>query len=197
MPTSRLTLLAVAMLATVFALLPMSANAATSGGSSSSSGARTGGVSPDDPEFRPAGKAKIVAGRAIPPADAPPEVVNAINGANKIVGKPYKYGGGHGSLEDSGYDCSGTLSYALNGGGLLGGSPLDSSSFMRWGKKGKGKWITVYSNPGHAYMMIAGLRLDTGMRDNSVPGQFPGRGPRWAKAKRSPRGFTARHPQGF
>ena len=193
MPTSRLTLLAVAMLATVFALLPMSANAATSG----SSGARTGGVSPDDPEFRPTGKAKIVAGRAIPPADAPPEVVNAINAANKIVGKPYKYGGGHGRLEDSGYDCSGTISYALHGAGLLGGSPLDSGSFMRWGEPGKGKWITVYTNPGHAFVMIAGLRLDTGMRDNTVRGQFPGRGPRWAKVKRSTRGFVARHPDGF
>ncbi len=197
MPTSRLTMLAVAMLATVFALLPMSANAATSGGSSTSSGARTGGVSPDDPEFRPTGKAKIVAGRAIPPADAPPEVVNAINAANKIVGKPYKYGGGHAVLEDTGYDCSGTVSYALNGAGLLGTTPLDSSSFMRWGKRGKGKWFTVYTNPGHAFIMIAGLRLDTGMRDNTVPGQIPGRGPRWAKKKRSTRGFTARHPAGF
>src|SRR5215207_10602853 len=138
MPTSRLNmLLAAAMLAAAFALLPASANAATSGGATSgSSGARTGGVSPDDPEFKPAGKAKLVAGRAIPPADAPPEVVNAINAANKIVGKPYKYGGGHGKIEDSGYDCSGTVSYALNGAGLLKG-PLDSGSFMRWGLKGK------------------------------------------------------------
>jgi len=199
MPTSRLNmLLAAAMLAAAFALLPASANAATSGGATSgSSGARTGGVSPDDPEFKPAGKAKLVAGRAIPPADAPPEVVNAINAANRIVGKPYKYGGGHAIVEDSGYDCSGTVSYALNGAGLLGTTPLDSSSFMRWGKRGKGKWFTIYTNPGHAFVMIAGLRLDTGMRDNTVPGQIPGRGPRWAKAKRSTRGFTARHPDGF
>jgi len=199
MPTSRLNmLLAAAMLAAAFALLPASANAATSGGATSgSSGARTGGVSPDDPEFKPAGKAKLVAGRAIPPADAPPEVVNAINAANRIVGKPYKYGGGHAVVEDTGYDCSGTVSYALNGAGLLGTTPLDSSSFMRWGKRGTGKWFTVYTNPGHAFIMIAGLRLDTGMRDNTVPGQIPGRGPRWAKAKRSTRGFTARHPDGF
>jgi hypothetical protein len=196
-------LLAVAMLAAASALIPMSANAATtssSGGASTapqSSGVRTGGVSPDDPEFQPTGKAKIVAGRAIPPADAPPEVVNAINAANLIVGKPYKWGGGHGSFEDAGYDCSGTVSYALNGAGLLGTTPLDSGSFMRWGLKGKGKWFTVYTNPGHAFMMIAGLRLDTGMRDNTVQGQIPGRGPRWAKTKRSTRGFTARHPNGF
>ena len=195
-------MLAVAMIATVLVLLPMSANAATRPGgatpdSSQSSGARTGGVSPDDPEFRPTGKAKLVGGRAIPPADAPPEVAKAIEAANRIVQKPYKYGGGHGSFEDSGYDCSGTISYALNGAGLLGSTPLDSTSFMRWGAKGKGKWFTVYSNPGHAFVMIAGLRLDTGMRDNTVRGQFPGRGPRWAKVKRSTRGFTARHPDGF
>ena len=202
MSSSRLNmLLAAAMLAAAFALLPASADAATrssSGGASSgSSGARTGGVSPDDPEFKPAGKAKLVAGRAIPPVDAPPEVVNAINAANKIVGKPYKYGGGHALVEDSGYDCSGTVSYALLGAGLLKSTPLDSSSFMRWGRRGKGKWFTIYTNPGHAFVIIAGLRLDTGMRDNTVAGQIPGRGPRWAKAKRSTRGFKARHPAGF
>jgi hypothetical protein len=199
MSSSRLNmLLAAAMLAAAFALLPASANAATSGGASSgSSGARTGGVSPDDPEFRPAGKAKLVGGRAIAPVDAPPQVKAAIDAANRIVGKPYKYGGGHALVEDSGYDCSGTVSYALLGAGLLKGSPLDSGSFMSWGKRGKGKWFTVYTNPGHAFIIIAGLRLDTGMRDNSVQGQIPGRGPRWAKAKRSTRGFTARHPAGF
>ena len=201
MSTSRLNmLLAAALLAAAFALLPTSAVAATKNGGAAtpgSTGARTGGVSPDDPEFKPAGKAKIVAGRAIPPVDAPPEVVDAITAANKIVGKPYKWGGGHGIVEDSGYDCSGTVSYALLGGGLLTGNPLDSGSFMRWGQKGKGKWITVYTNPGHAFVLIAGLRLDTGMRDNTVQGQIPGRGPRWAKAKRSTSGFSARHPRGF
>jgi cell wall-associated NlpC family hydrolase len=202
MPVSRLNkLLAAALLAVAVALLPASATAATKksngGATPQSSGATTGGVSPNDPEFQPAGKAKLVAGRAIPPADAPPEVVNAINAANKIVGKPYKYGGGHAIVEDSGYDCSGTVSYALLGAGLLDSTPLDSSAFMRWGKRGKGKWFTVYTNPGHAFIMIAGLRLDTGMRDNSVHGQIPGRGPRWAKTRRSTRGFKARHPAGF
>jgi hypothetical protein len=203
MPTSRLTsLLAAAMFAAAFALVPTSAFATTkssSGGASTapqSSGVRTGGVSPDDPEFQPAGKAKIVAGMAIPPADAPPEVVKAIDAANAIAGKPYKWGGGHGSFEDSGYDCSGSVSYVLNGAGLLGTTPLDSGSFMRWGTKGKGKWFTVYTNPGHAFIMIAGLRFDTGMRDNTVRGIHPGSGPRWGK-KRSTSGFTARHPNGF
>ena len=174
------------------------ASAAHSGGATPpSSTAATGGVSPDDPQFRPTGKAKLVDGIAIPPADAPPEVVKAIAAANAISGKPYKYGGGHGSFEDTGYDCSGTVSYVLNGAGLLGTTPLDSGSFMRWGKPGKGKWFTVYTNPGHAFITIAGLRFDTGMRDNSVRGLHPGRGPRWAKAKRSTRGFKARYPQGF
>jgi cell wall-associated NlpC family hydrolase len=196
MPSSRLkTLLAAALFAVALALVPSASAATRSGGASTT--AATGGVSPDDPQFRPGGKAKLVNGMAIPPADAPPEVVKAIEAANRISGKPYKYGGGHGSFEDSGYDCSGTVSYALNGGGLLGTTPLDSSSFMRWGQPGKGKWITVYTNPGHAFIMIAGLRFDTGMRDNTVRGLHPGRGPRWAKAKRSTRGFKARHPKGF
>jgi cell wall-associated NlpC family hydrolase len=200
MPTSRLnTLLAAAMVAAAFALVPTSALAASSGGASTapqSSGVRTGGVSPNDPEFQPAAKAKIVNGMAIPPASAPPEVVKAIDAANAIAGKPYKWGGGHGSFQDSGYDCSGSVSYVLNGAGLLGTTPLDSGSFMRWGARGKGKWFTVYTNPGHAFIMIAGLRFDTGMRDNTVRGIHPGSGPRWGK-KRSTRGFTSRHPNGF
>jgi cell wall-associated NlpC family hydrolase len=194
MSVSRLNmLLAAALLAAAFALLPVSANAATSsssgGSSTQSSGAVTGGVSPNDPEFRPTGKAKLVNGMAIPPADAPPQVVNAINAANKIVGKPYKYGGGHALVEDSGYDCSGTVSYALRGAGLLTGSPLDSGSFMSWGKAGKGKWFTIYTNPGHAFVIIAGLRLDTSGNGGS--------GPRWRLESRSTRGYKARHPLGF
>jgi hypothetical protein len=203
MPVRQPKLIAAAVFATAFALLPASALAATTrgaqGGGATAPGsttAATGGVSPDDPQFRPAGKAKLVGGIAIPPADAPPEVANAINAANAISGMPYKYGGGHGSFEDNGYDCSGTVSYVLNGAGLLGGTPLDSGSFMRWGLRGKGKWFTVYTNPGHAFIIIAGLRFDTGMRDNTVRGIHPGSGPRWGKA-RATRGFTARHPNGF
>ena len=194
MSSSRLNmLLAAAIAAAAFALLPGSAVAATSGGASAgSSGARTGGVSPDDPEFKPAGKAKLVAGKAIPPADAPPEVVNAINAANKIVGKPYKYGGGHAQVEDSGYDCSGTVSYALIGAKLLK-TPLDSSSFMSWGEAGPGQWITVYTNPGHAFAVIAGLRLDT----SSAGDPSGARGPRWRPNLRRTRGFRTRHPVGF
>jgi hypothetical protein len=122
---------------------------------------------------------------AIPPAAAPVQVKNAIYAANQITRKPYRYGGGHRSFKDTAYDCSGSVSYALRGGGLLT-SPLHSTAFMKWGLPGKGLWITVYTNPGHAYVVIAGLRFDT-----SGPGE---RGPRWRKTQRSSRTYTARHP---
>src|SRR3954454_3870023 len=157
--------------------------------------ASSGGVSPSDARYQPPKKAKIVNGLAVAPRGAPTSVVNAIAAANKIIRKPYRYGGGHGSFNDSGYDCSGSVSYALHGGGLLR-SPLDSSSFMHWGLAGKGKWITVYTNPGHAYMYIAGLRLDTGQR-NKATGAAPGSGPRWNYGARSNSGFTPRHPNGL
>jgi hypothetical protein len=131
-------------------------------------------------------------GMAAAPAEAPPEVHAAIYAANSIVGKPYKYGGGHAKVVDSGYDCSGTVSFALIGAKLLK-APLDSGSFMSWGKKGPGRWITVYTNPGHAFAVIAGLRLDT-----SAAGDPSGaKGPRWRPALRSTKGFVARHPAGF
>ena len=157
--------------------------------------AATGGASADDPRWAPTKKAKIVNGKAVPPKNAPREVVEAIEAGNAIVRKPYRYGGGHRSFEDSGYDCSGAISYALHGAGLLR-APLDSSSFMKWGEPGKGRWITVYTNPGHAFVMIAGLRLDTGFRSNRVRGTHPGRGPRWDRP-RPTKGFVARHPDGL
>jgi cell wall-associated NlpC family hydrolase len=125
---------------------------------------------------------------AIAPESAPQPVKDAIAAANRITRKPYRYGGGHGSFEDSGYDCSGAVSYALHGGDLLD-RPLDSSSLMRWGKAGRGEWITVYAHGGHTYVMIAGLRFDTSGRGE--------KGPRWRQETRSTRGFTARHPQGL
>jgi hypothetical protein len=125
---------------------------------------------------------------AVPPASAPQPVKDAVYAANRITRKPYRYGGGHRSFRDTGYDCSGAVSYALHGGGILE-SPLFSSLFMRWGESGRGQWITVYTNPGHAYVVLAGLRFDT-----SGPGP---RGPRWRVAARSSRTFTARHPEGL
>ena len=112
--------------------------------------------------------------------------------ANRIIGLPYRYGGGHKRFEDSGYDCSGTVSYALKAADLID-TPLDSGDYMRWGDAGKGDWITVYTNPGHAYAVIAGLRLDT-----SAAGDPSGaKGPRWRPALRSSRGFRARHVDGL
>ncbi len=131
-------------------------------------------------------------GKAAAPVNAPDEVKRAIWWANRIVGKPYRYGGGHKRFNDKAYDCSGTVSYALRGGNFLT-SPLDSSSFMKWGERGEGDWITVYTNPGHAFVVIAGLRLDT-----SSVGEIRGqKGPRWRKVLRETKGFKARHPAGF
>jgi len=154
-------------------------------------GGATFGVDPNQTPDMP--DATVIAGKAYPPVDAPIEVKEAIWAANEIVGKPYKYGGGHAKVKDSGYDCSGTVSYALLGGGLLDGQPLDSSSFMKWGEAGPGDWVTVYTNPGHAYVVIAGLRLDT-----SAAGDPSGNsGPQWRPVLRSTKGFKARHPEGF
>ena len=144
-------------------------------------------------QSNPRGKAVIGPdGRtAIAPDDAPQQVKDAIAAANRITDKPYRYGGGHGKWEDSGYDCSGAVSYALHGGDLLD-SPLDSSGLARWGAAGRGEWITVYAHSGHAYVVIAGLRFDT-----SSGGSNNGSGPRWREASRSSDGYTARHPDGL
>ncbi len=148
------------------------------------------GIDPTETPALPEGQ--IIDGLAYPPESAPLEVKEAIWAANEIVGKPYKYGGGHARVKDSGYDCSGTVSYALIGGDLLD-DPLDSSSFMSWGERGKGEWITVYTNPGHAFVEIAGMRLDT-----SAAGDPSGdKGPQWRPMLRSTKGFKARHPEGL
>lgn len=126
---------------------------------------------------------------AIPPAGAPPQVVLAIAAANAITTRPYRYGGGHArGFDDSAYDCSGAISYALHGAGLLD-SPLDSTGFMRWGDPGEGQWITIKANAGHAYIVVAGLRFDT-----SGKGE---KGPRWRPETRSDKGFVTRHPPGL
>jgi septal ring factor EnvC (AmiA/AmiB activator) len=124
-------------------------------------------------------------GTATAPVDAPQAVKDAIAAANAITNMPYLWGGGHGSFEASGYDCSGSVSYALHGGGMLS-SPLDSTGFMTWGEPGPGNWITVYANPGHAYAVIAGLRFDTS-----------GAPPRWQTETRDPSGYVAVHPPGY
>jgi cell wall-associated NlpC family hydrolase len=127
-------------------------------------------------------------GVAYAPPGAPLAVVRAIRAGNKLQNKPYRYGGGHRSFRSSGYDCSGAVSYALRGGRLLR-APLDSTSLMSWGLAGPGSWITVYANPAHTYVVIAGLRLDTSGTGGS--------GPRWQLDQRDPSKFIARHPRGL
>jgi cell wall-associated NlpC family hydrolase len=127
-------------------------------------------------------------GLAVAPASAPPEVQAIIAAGNEIATKPYKYGGGHGKWNDTGYDCSGSISYALHGAGLLD-TALDSSGFMSWGEAGRGEWVTIYAHGGHAYMVVAGLRFDTSARKVS--------GNRWSDEMRSPSGYTIRHPEGL
>jgi hypothetical protein len=171
------------LIATLLSLVALAAPTAAS--------AATGGIAPSSGDVipvTPPGVARLVGGVAYPPPDAPPAVVRAIRAGNKLQDKPYRYGGGHRSFADTAYDCSGTVSFALHGAGLLK-APLASGGLMTWGRAHRGRWITVYSNPGHAYMVIAGLRLDT-----SGTG---GRGPRWQTVKRDPAGFVARHPRGF
>jgi peptidoglycan hydrolase-like protein with peptidoglycan-binding domain len=114
-------------------------------------------------------------------------VARVIRAANRIQSKPYKYGGGHARWNDTGYDCSGSVSYALHGGGLLS-SPLTSGGFMRWGAAGKGRRITIYASPSHVYMVVDGRRFDTTGRDEN--------GTRWQDSQRSSAGYVVRHPPG-
>jgi cell wall-associated NlpC family hydrolase len=127
-------------------------------------------------------------GLAVAPASAPEEVKAIIAAGNEIATKPYKYGGGHQRWEDSGYDCSGSVSYVLHAAGLLDRA-LDSSGLMSWGEAGRGSWITVRTNPSHAYLIVAGLRFDTSARKRT--------GNRWSDRMRSARGYSGRHPEGL
>ena len=176
---------AAAVLTLAIALLVPAAAQAQSGGGLSSKSAE----SQLPPKVVPGAKAKLTAnGKAIPPAGAPAQVKAVIAAGNRIAHKPYKWGGGHARLNDSGYDCSGSVSYALRRAGLMSYS-LPSGPFMSWGQRGPGRWITLRTNPGHIYMVVAGLRFDTSARSAS--------GSRWTAVPRSARGFVARHPAGF
>jgi len=162
-------------------------------GTATAASSRTGGAVfvPPPP---PPQKAKVVNGLAIAPAGAPVRIKRVIAAGNRLIGKPYRYGGGHRPFSralDSGYDCSGTVSYALYGGRFLS-SPLPSGPMMNWARSGPGRWITVYAHSGHAYMVVAGLRLDTSMRDD------PSRtGPGWSMRLRESGAFVPRHPLGY
>ena len=124
-------------------------------------------------------------GTAVAPARAPDVVKRVILAANQIAKFPYKWGGGHGAWRDSGYDCSGSVSFALAGAGLLR-APMASGGFMRWAAPGPGRWITTYANGGHMFMVVAGLRFDTSGRGRA--------GTRWQQAGRGYTGFSVRHP---
>jgi hypothetical protein len=130
-------------------------------------------------------------GIAYAPSEAPDNIKNAIWAVNSLRRKPYVWGGGHGSFNDYGYDCSGAVSFALHYAGLLD-APLPSNDFCHYGRRGRGRWITVYSRDGHTFAIIAGLRLDTtDMHDGDAVG------PRWYVEGRDTRGFVARHPGGW
>jgi hypothetical protein len=149
----------------------------------------TGGFSSEAPTSPTASAAMHTDRRtALAPAGAPEDVVDAIAAANRITRKPYKWGGGHGRWRDTGYDCSGTVSYVLHAAGLLARS-RDSTGLMSYGDRGEGEWITVYAHGGHAYLVIAGLRFDTSGRGEE--------GPRWRLEPASDRGYTKRHPAGL
>jgi cell wall-associated NlpC family hydrolase len=175
------------------------------GQSSSSSTSAGASQSPSDDEIRRelaqlkdlAGKAQVPVGdtgrvladgTAVAPKDAPQIVRDVINTGNVIAKTPYLWGGGHGSWAASGYDCSGSVSFALAGAGLLD-SPLTSGLLARWGSAGPGRWITIYANGGHVFMEVAGLRFDTG--------GIRGSGTRWQTTGRGTAGFVARHPEGL
>ncbi|MBK5219788.1 MAG: hypothetical protein JJE35_08385 [Thermoleophilia bacterium] len=131
----------------------------------------------------------LLTGIALPPPSAPEAVKGVINNANMIVGRPYIWGGGHGSWYSNGYDCSGAVSFALFGGGLIP-RPLTSGELEGWGAPGPGRWITVYANSGHTFATIAGLRWDTS-------GTESGTGPRWHIGARPSDGYVIRHPPGL
>jgi cell wall-associated NlpC family hydrolase len=127
-------------------------------------------------------------GHAVAPENAPWQVRRVIAAANRIASKPYVLGGGHGSWHSYGYDCSGSVSYALHGANLLR-RPTTSSGLAGYGRAGRGRWITVYANGGHTYMVVAGLRFDTTARKWSKT--------RWTRSSRSHWGYTVRHPRGL
>ena len=159
-------LLAIALIAACFCLL-----ASTEASPASTGGVGTGETAGSSTTSKPR-KARLRDGKAIPPSNAPKRVRRAIAAGNRIRKKPYKWGGGHSSWNARGYDCSGAVSYVLHGANMLS-RPKTSGQLRSWGRKGRGRWITVAANGGHTYIVVAGLRMDT-----SGTG---GRGPRWHK----------------
>jgi hypothetical protein len=184
------------LLATLIVVLPARADAARTSSASGTGGTTYSPKSPtrggtavkaQAPEPAPVPTATLdpVSGLAVAPAGAPAEVVALIAAGNVIASTPYRYGGGHGDFEDTAYDCSGSVSYALHGAGLLD-ETLDSTALAKWGLAGAGSWITIYANKTHTYLIVAGLRFDTSGAKKA--------GSRWQAAPRSSKGFKVRHP---
>jgi hypothetical protein len=192
MPSSRSHITLVCAAVAAACLLVMGLAGPASAARSKSSGGATFEPPPPPPE-----EATLEDGQVIAPISAPRRVKRVIEAANRLVEKPYIYGGGHkpfSSRLDRGYDCSGAVSYALYGGRFLR-SPLPSGDLMDWGEDGPGEWITVYAHGGHAYIVVAGLRFDTSLRDSDAPG--PSSGPRWSRTLRKSDAFVARHPSRY
>lgn len=163
------------------------------GGSAVSGAAASAPAAATKPQLLvPGALARYVNGLAAAPMSAPEPVQKVIWAGNEIIGLPYIFGGGHASFTSPGYDCSGTVSFALHGASLLT-TPEDSSEFMAWGSHGAGRWIAVFGNSGHAYMDVAGLRLDTSAADDPTAQQ----GPRWRPLRTENGGYTVRHPLGL
>jgi hypothetical protein len=188
--------LAVAGITTICALAAAVPAAAQTGGSGPPGGTTTS-TTPTDPTapVGPPGRATLLKdGTAEAPSDAPPAIQAAIAAGNAIHTFPYRWGGGHRSFSDTGYDCSGAVSYVLHAAGFLA-SPMPSGPLASsWGVPGKGRWITVYANASHAYMVVAGLRFDTSAVGESLN---QGSGPRWRATKRKARGYTAKYYPGY
>ena len=175
------------------AVVPYVAPTATGQVADATGGSAVGVLAPSKPLLLvPGTHARYVAGIAAAPMSAPPIVQQIVWAGDAIVGLPYIWGGGHASFLSPGYDCSGTVSFALHGGALLK-TPEDSSEFMHWGSHGIGRWVTIFSNPGHAYMTVAGLRLDTSAADDPTNQQ----GPRWRPLRPANGGYSVRHPLGL
>ena len=191
-PKRRLALAGLTLACTLAVAVPA---AAQTGGTGTPGSTTTTTTSTTTALVGPPGRAKLRKnGIAVAPADAPAEVQAAIAAGNSIRHLPYRWGGGHRNFYDSGYDCSGAVSYLLHAAGMLA-SPLTSGGLASsWGSPGKGRWITVYANAGHTYMKVAGLRFDTSSAGDRMR---QGKGPRWRKSKRKPRGYAIKYYPGF
>lgn len=148
-----------------------------------------GGPAPYRYTYVPGKTAVVHRGQAVAPEKAPERVRAAIEAGNRIAGLPYRRGGGHARHLDSAYDCSGATSFVLNEAGLLQ-NPIPSTAFRGYGANGKGDWISVYARKGHVFLVVAGLRFDTGYAGGAE-------GPRWTTLDRPVKGCVVRHPEGM